>query len=87
MNAFDQGQRTRGRNCPKFNCANEVDVVTEADSVDGDATDDEAGLEAAADDAIDADVDTEDELDSSLPEDVEWIKQQPLPYPLVRTQR
>ncbi|XP_066378383.1 superoxide dismutase [Fe] 1, chloroplastic-like isoform X1 [Miscanthus floridulus] len=77
-----EGQRMRGRNCPKFHCANEVDVVTEDDSVDGDATDDEADLEAAADDAIDADVDTEDELDSSLPEDFEWIKQQPLPYPL-----
>lgn len=38
------------------------------------------------DDSVDADVDTQDELESSLPEDVEWIKQQPLPYPLVRTQ-
>ena len=77
----------RGRNCPKFHCANEVDVVTEDGSVDGDVTDDEADLEAAADDVIDADADAEEGLESSLPEDVEWIKQQPLPYPLVRTQR
>jgi Fe-Mn family superoxide dismutase len=55
--------------------------------VDDNATDDEEDLEAAADDTIDADVDTEYELESSLPEDVEWIKQQPLPYPLVCTQR
>lgn len=87
MNAFGQGERTRRWNCPIVRCANEVDVVTEDDSVDDDATDDEADLEAAADDAIDANIDTEDELDSSLPEDVEWIKQQPLPYALVCTQR
>jgi Fe-Mn family superoxide dismutase len=57
--------------------------VTEDDTVDGDATDDESetDLEAAANDTIDADGDTEDE-----PEDVVWIKKQPLPYPLVSTQ-
>lgn len=86
MNPFDQGEGTRTRNRPIFRCANKVDVVTEDDSVDGDVTDDGGDLEAAADDAIDADVGTEDELESSLPEDVEWIKQQPLPYPLVCTQ-
>ncbi|PWZ05357.1 Superoxide dismutase [Fe] 1, chloroplastic [Zea mays] len=77
-----EGEGTRTRNCPIFRCANKVDVVTEDDSVNGDVTDDGEDLEAAADDAIDADVGTEDELESSLPEDVEWIKQQPLPYPL-----
>ncbi|PUZ62463.1 hypothetical protein GQ55_4G359800 [Panicum hallii var. hallii] len=73
------GERTGRWNRAVFHCANEAHVVTEDDTVDGDATDDESetDLEAAANDTIDADGDTEDE-----PEDVVWIKQQPLPYPL-----
>ncbi|CAL5045358.1 unnamed protein product [Urochloa decumbens] len=76
------GERTRRCHHPIFHCANEANVVTENGILDGDATDDETDLEADADDTIDADGDTEDELESSSPEDVEWIKQQPLPYPL-----
>lgn len=56
-------------------------MLTEDGTLDADATDDETDLETDTDDTIDADGDTEDELESSLPEDVEWIKQQPLPYP------
>lgn len=56
-------------------------MATEDDTLDADATDDETDLEADPD----ADGDSEDELESSLPEDVEWIKQQPLPYALVST--
>ncbi|KAG2608986.1 hypothetical protein PVAP13_4KG001900 [Panicum virgatum] len=72
------GERTGRWNRPVLHCANEANVVTEDDTVDGDATDDESetDLEAAANDTIDSDGDTEDE-----PEEVEWIKQQPLPYP------
>ncbi|CAN6215364.1 unnamed protein product [Urochloa humidicola] len=70
------GDRTRGWHHPIFHCANESNVATENGILDGDATDDETDLEA------DADGDTEDELESSLPEDVEWIKHQPLPYPV-----
>nr|CAB3469259.1 unnamed protein product [Digitaria exilis] len=82
VNAFDQGQRMRGRNRQIFHCANETNVVTEDDTADGDATDDETELEATAGNTIDADGDSKDELESSLPEDVDWIKQQPLPYPM-----
>jgi len=83
VNAFGQGERTGRWNRPVLHCANEANVVTEDDTVDGDATDDESetDLEATANDTIGSDGDTEDE-----PEDVEWIKQQPLPYPFVSTQ-
>jgi len=72
------GGRTGRWNRTVFHCANDANVVTEDDTVDGDATDDESetDLEATANDTIGSDGDTEDE-----PEDVEWIKQQPLPYP------
>ncbi|CAN6202784.1 unnamed protein product [Urochloa humidicola] len=76
------GERTRRRHHLVYHCANEANVVIEDDTLDGDATDDKTDLEAEADNAVDADGETEDELESSLPEDVEWIKQQPLPYPL-----
>ncbi|CAN6179684.1 unnamed protein product [Urochloa humidicola] len=76
------GERTRRQHHPIFHCANEANVATDNGILDGDAADHETDLEADADDTIDADGDTEDELESSLPEDVEWIKQQPLPYPL-----
>ena len=83
MNAFGQGGRTGRWNRAVFHCVNDANVVTEDDTVDGDATDDESetDLEATANDTIGSDGDTEDE-----PEDVEWIKQQPLPYPFVSTQ-
>ncbi|CAN6223513.1 unnamed protein product [Urochloa humidicola] len=74
------GERTRRRHHPIFHCANEANVATENGILDGDATDEETDLEADTDDSVDAEGDSEDELESSLPEDVEWIKQQPLPY-------
>uniref|UniRef100_K4AIQ0 superoxide dismutase n=1 Tax=Setaria italica TaxID=4555 RepID=K4AIQ0_SETIT len=75
------GERTRRRSSLIFHCTNEANVLTEDGTLDADATDDETDLETDTDDTIDADGDTEDELESSLPEDVEWIKHQPLPYP------
>ncbi|WVZ82845.1 hypothetical protein U9M48_030058 [Paspalum notatum var. saurae] len=78
-----QGESPRRRDCLMLHCANEANVVTEDEAVDDDDdTDNEVDLEASVDDIIDADGDTEDELGSSSPEDVVWIKQQPLPYPL-----
>ena len=36
MNAFGQGERTGRWNRPVLHCANEANVVTEDDTVDGD---------------------------------------------------
>ncbi|KAL6861637.1 hypothetical protein ACP4OV_017337 [Aristida adscensionis] len=75
------GDGTTRWNCWMLRCANEANVVAEDEVLD-DATNDEMDPDAGTEGTADADGD--DELESSSMDDapVEWIKQQPLPYPL-----
>ncbi|KAL6606325.1 hypothetical protein ACP70R_041978 [Stipagrostis hirtigluma subsp. patula] len=75
------GERAVRWNCRMIHCANEAKVVTE-DGAMGGATDDVMDPDSGTDETGDADSD--DEVESESLDDapsVEWIKQQPLPYP------